>query len=138
MLIDGVMLLWFLLPALSVAFCSGSACRCLVGAAFAFPMNWWLVAHHLKHGILTVRPKGKASEMPGMKQKMDIAAAIRSAIHSPRPQVPVMAVISLVVLAAGVARRAHLRLRPLTRKRCCRFLGETNLQRGKPHTIMRW
>jgi len=21
-----------------------------VGAAFAFPMNWWLVAHHLKHG----------------------------------------------------------------------------------------
>jgi hypothetical protein len=40
----------------------------MVGAAFAFPMNWWLIAHHLKHGMLTVRPKGEASA------KMDVAA----------------------------------------------------------------
>ena len=53
----------------------------MVGAAFAFPLNWWLVAHHLKYGMLTVRPKGKASEMPGVKQKMDIAASTRSAIY---------------------------------------------------------
>src|SRR5665811_1201311 len=47
----------------------------MVGAAFAYPMNWWLVAHHLKHGMLTVRPKSarpkgeagaEAGAMPGM------------------------------------------------------------------------
>ena len=27
----------------------------LVGFVFAYPMNWWLVAHHLKHGMMTVR-----------------------------------------------------------------------------------
>ena len=24
----------------------------MVGALFAYPMNWWLVAHHLKHGMV--------------------------------------------------------------------------------------
>jgi len=75
----------------------------MVGAAFAFPMNWWLVAHHLKHGMLTVRPKGEAPAVPGMKKKMDMAASTGSAIHSPRPPVPVMAAISFAVLAAGAA-----------------------------------
>src|SRR6201987_427478 len=27
----------------------------LVGLVFAYPMNWLLVAHHLKHGMMTVR-----------------------------------------------------------------------------------
>lgn len=27
----------------------------VVGFAFAYPMNWWLVARHMKHGMLTVR-----------------------------------------------------------------------------------
>jgi Domain of unknown function (DUF4396) len=27
----------------------------LVGFVFAYPMNWWLVANHMKHGMLTVR-----------------------------------------------------------------------------------
>jgi len=75
----------------------------MVGAAFAFPMNWWLVAHHLKHGMLTVRPKGEAPAVPGMEKKMDMAASTGSAIHSPRPPVPVMAAISFAVLAAGAA-----------------------------------
>jgi len=74
-----------------------------VGAAFAYPMNWWLVAHQLKHGMLTVRPKGEVSVMPGMKKKMDMAASTGSAIHSPRPPVLVMAAISFAVLAAGAA-----------------------------------
>ncbi len=26
----------------------------LVGFITAYPMNWWLVSHHLKHGMLTV------------------------------------------------------------------------------------
>ena len=28
----------------------------LVGFITAYPMNWWLVSHHMKHGMFTVRP----------------------------------------------------------------------------------
>lgn len=28
----------------------------LVGFVVAYPMNWWLVSRHLKHGMMTVRP----------------------------------------------------------------------------------
>lgn len=31
------------------------------GFIVAFPMNWWLVANHLKHGMMTVRPKDDAA-----------------------------------------------------------------------------
>ena len=75
----------------------------MAGAVLTFPMNWWLVAHHLKHGMMTVRPKGEPSAMPGMKEKMDMAASTGSAIHSPRPPVAVMAAISFAVLASGLA-----------------------------------
>jgi hypothetical protein len=79
----------------------------MFGALIAYPMNWWLVAHHLKHGMMTIRPKGEASAMagmkgmPGMQQKMAMAASSGSAIHSPSPPVWVMAAISLVALAIG-------------------------------------
>jgi len=74
----------------------------MFGAAIAYPMNWWLVAHHLKHGMMTVRPKGEGATT-GMREKMEIAASIGSAIHSPSPPVLVMAVLSFVVLATGAA-----------------------------------
>jgi len=80
------------------------SCALMVGAAFAYPMNWWLVAHHLKHGMLTVRPQGSA--MPGMdmsQEKKDKAAASGSAIHAPSPPVWVMALVSFTVLATGVS-----------------------------------
>jgi hypothetical protein len=75
----------------------------MAGAAIAYPVNWWLVAHHLKHGMMTVRPKGQGAVMPGMKEKMNMAASTGQAIQSPRPSVPVMAAISFAVLAAGAA-----------------------------------
>lgn len=37
----------------------------MAGALVAYPMNWWLVAHHLKHGMLTVRPEGQAGPHSG-------------------------------------------------------------------------
>ena len=37
----------------------------LVGFIVAYPMNWWLVANHLKHGMMTVRP-ANASAGSGM------------------------------------------------------------------------
>jgi uncharacterized protein DUF4396 len=76
----------------------------MVGAAFAYPMNWWLVAHHLKHGMLTVRPKAEAASMPDMSEKkMDMAAKSGSAIHAPSPPVWVMGAVSFAVLVAGAA-----------------------------------
>ena len=35
----------------------------LVGFVFAYPVNWWLVSNHLKHGMMTVRPAGTAHSM---------------------------------------------------------------------------
>jgi hypothetical protein len=109
-----------MLPVSAIAFASNDAAHdpteplfwfrmslaLMVGAAFAYPMNWWLVAHHLKHGMLTVRPEGSA--MPGMdmsekKQKMDMAAKRGSAIHTPSPPVWVMAIVSFVVMGIGAA-----------------------------------
>ena len=75
----------------------------MFGAALAYPMNWWLVAHHLKHGMLTVRPKGEAGGMPGMKmeEKKKMAASSGQAINAPSPPVWVMGLVSFAVLAIG-------------------------------------
>lgn len=101
----------------------------MVGALCAYPMNYWLVAHHLKHGMMTVRPGGtdahvsisapmKASGMQGMDMsnsgsaggpvsRMSIADRMKaaeggSALHQPSPPVWVMGVVSLVVLTLGI------------------------------------
>lgn len=34
----------------------------LLGFIAAYPMNWWLVSNRLKHGMLTIRPKGYKSD----------------------------------------------------------------------------
>lgn len=93
----------------------------MVGALVAYPMNYWLVAHHLKHGMLTVRPAGEASGAAGM-EGMDMpkeagtdskmasmsmadkmkAAESGSALHKPTPPVWVMGAVSLAVLALGI------------------------------------
>ena len=44
-------------------------------------MNWWMVAHHLKHGMATVRPEA-AGAQGGMK--MDMGERRRPS-HTPKP-----------------------------------------------------
>jgi hypothetical protein len=79
----------------------------MFGALVAYPINWWLVAHHLKHGMMTVRPSGEPramsgmKDMPEMKEKMKMAESSGSALQSPSPPVSVMAAISFAVLASG-------------------------------------
>ena len=105
----------------------------LVGFIVAYPMNWWLVAHHLKHGMMTVRPAGAmAAEYGGAISSGAISSgaissgAISSAMSSgttssgtlgrppaspgmsmekpaPWPPVPVMALLSFLALAVGAA-----------------------------------
>src|SRR5207245_7552800 len=75
----------------------------LVGFIFAYPMNWWLVAYHLKHGMMTVRPAAAAA---GAHAGMDAAPHASMSMGSgeaPWPPIPVMTLLSLLALAAGVA-----------------------------------
>jgi hypothetical protein len=62
----------------------------VVGFACAYPINWWLVAHHMKHGMLTVREEpvpapnasvtagataaGPPPDQPGMRVKLAVTA----------------------------------------------------------------
>src|SRR5258708_5920177 len=82
----------------------------LVGFIAAYPMNWWLVTYHLKHGMMTVRPPGAAAGARGDRGQASMDDAPRAAPGRPtgggearRPPVPVMALLSFLALAAGVA-----------------------------------
>jgi hypothetical protein len=89
----------------------------LVGFVIAYPMNWWLVANHLKHGMMTVRPAGAAASADDGHLGIDRAAAINPAMPmpdkkaaekiaektAPRPPVPVMTMLSFLALAVGGA-----------------------------------
>jgi hypothetical protein len=83
----------------------------LVGFIVAYPMNWWLVANHLKHGMMTVRPK----EAAGMAMPMGSDGGAAAGGHGGMagmamdkadkrsPSVATMTVLSFVALAAGLA-----------------------------------
>ncbi|TAM82543.1 MAG: DUF4396 domain-containing protein [Acidobacteria bacterium] len=80
----------------------------LVGAVVAYPMNWWLVAHHLKHGMMTIRrpeaaeesvaPK-KAEEMPKMDHR---ETALTHASPPSTTAVVKMAFFSVLLFVLGI------------------------------------
>jgi hypothetical protein len=93
----------------------------LVGFIVSYPINWWLVANHLKHGMMTVRPasahagghdraaEAVMSEMsrdrPHMSQgshMSDMSMPMDSG-QAPWPPVPVMALLSYLALAVSAA-----------------------------------
>ncbi|MBX7430532.1 DUF4396 domain-containing protein [Mycobacterium sp. Y57] len=45
----------------------------IVGFVFAYPINWWLVANHMKHGMMTIRRRPVAGPMAGMADMTDMA-----------------------------------------------------------------
>jgi Domain of unknown function (DUF4396) len=76
----------------------------LVGFIVAYPMNWWLVRYHLKHGMMTVRPVGAHDH--GLPAHAGMAHGPRGGMdraEAPWPPVPVMALLSFLALAAGAA-----------------------------------
>lgn len=87
----------------------------LVGFIVAYPMNWWLVANHLKHGMFTV-PRADTGEpvrahaqaRTGLKgvathvsQAGTAAAGMDEVRSAPVPPVMIMALVSFVALAGG-------------------------------------
>jgi hypothetical protein len=64
----------------------------LVGAALAYPVNWWLVKNGLKHGMGTERALGRGGTKVAAERTQVFTAAptatgipARAAIDSPRP-----------------------------------------------------
>jgi hypothetical protein len=43
----------------------------LVGFITAYPMNWWLVSRHMKHGMMTVRPQNESPDRGAHKSMHD-------------------------------------------------------------------
>ncbi len=86
----------------------------LVGAILAYPMNWWLVRYHLKHGMTTIRPATGATVAASQARDGRVAHAGMAEMSSgmeamamglaakPQPPVPVMALFSFFVLAVGL------------------------------------
>lgn len=107
---------WFVM---SIALCAGFI--------VALPMNWWLVDHGLKHGMMTVRPKGTpvpqvaavalaaaalaGYRVAGFADTEHSAAAVQQDAHEhhdhdmgaavSRNQLVLMTVISFLVFGAG-------------------------------------
>jgi hypothetical protein len=84
----------------------------IVGFILAYPINWWLVTHGLKHGMFTVRAgKTPAHATHGAKQGsggMDDRAASAHAAHekTPKPTAATtagMTALSILGLALGIA-----------------------------------
>jgi hypothetical protein len=86
----------------------------LVGFIIAYPMNWWLVASHLKHGMMTVRSAAVAGRngathgamdggMKGRMEGMEHSGMTMAAGAPPSPSIPVMTLLSFVTLAIGLA-----------------------------------
>ncbi len=79
----------------------------LVGFIVAYPMNWWLVANELKHGMFTVRATDDP-DAPGDAGAKTGGAHGTKAQHGgegakfPAPPVWVMTGLSVLALAAGL------------------------------------
>jgi hypothetical protein len=74
----------------------------LGGALIAYPMNWWLVAHHLKHGMMTVR---KHSAEPTVAADRPSDHKMMSNMQMTKPSsgvIAAMAVLSLFMFGVGI------------------------------------
>jgi len=82
----------------------------LAGAIVAYPMNWWLVARHLKHGMMTVRPPGtEEASLPTAETAMkDEMVGHGQPAKPTTAAVLMMALLSIAMLGVGIAVSARL------------------------------
>lgn len=77
----------------------------LVGFIAAYPMNWWLVANHLKHGMLTVRPaRVERTAAPTGQPDREGAQGMVGMAGMPEKAVAAMPDGPVVPMPAGVSR----------------------------------
>jgi hypothetical protein len=86
----------------------------LAGFLTAYPMNWWLVANGLKHGMMTVRKPADGSDaragLPVMNHPMPAAPAEDRAGGEkvPRHELVLMLVLSVALFAIAFAVQAEI------------------------------
>lgn len=73
----------------------------IVGYAVGYPINYWLVGHGVKHGMMTQRPKGEPMH-EGHEMSHDHHGASHAAVAT-SGQLAVATAVSLAFLAAGAA-----------------------------------
>ncbi len=78
----------------------------IVGFVFAYPVNWWLVANHMKHGMMTVRRESQPA-MAGMAMAgMEMP---RAGGHTPgAARIGAMTALTFGVLTVALAVVTHL------------------------------
>jgi hypothetical protein len=65
----------------------------IVGFVFAYPINWWLVSNHMKHGMLTVRKQPAPPVEGGMAMgSMQPSSGVKAA----------MTVLTFAILAVAL------------------------------------
>ncbi len=76
----------------------------LTGFVAAYPINWWLVSNHLKHGMMTVRPPASAAS--GVQQEESSAKSMKNMENMPdkvsTKAILWMVILSFAVLALGI------------------------------------
>ncbi len=73
----------------------------LSGFVFAYPMNWWLVTRHLKHGMTTVRPMDDpTADDPRLMAEQ--ATKSQETTKPPPRDMMAMGLFSVAVLAASL------------------------------------
>lgn len=93
---------------MSVSFWFIMSMALLVGFIAAYPMNWWLVSKHLKHGMMTIRPSNEDGGHTG-EGHGNIGNIAHGAGGSGMPEIGVsdfeiikMTVLSFVIMALGI------------------------------------
>ncbi len=76
----------------------------IVGFILAYPMNWWLVANGLKHGMITVRPVGQFPDRSVVSADGQTSSRQPSASHEEQHHAAVAssaAIIGLTILSTA-------------------------------------
>jgi Domain of unknown function (DUF4396) len=87
--------------ALSVTFWFIMSMALLAGFIAAYPMNWWLVSNHLKHGMMTVRPKESEGEQTRSGHGGDMSGMPMKSVTT--FELVKMTVLSFGIVALGIA-----------------------------------
>ncbi len=84
---------------LSPAFWFIMSMALLAGFIAAYPMNWWLVSNHLKHGMMTVRPKKDDAEQNSAESSKNTAMSMDKPSSL---EIAMVTVLSFIILAVGI------------------------------------
>jgi len=76
----------------------------MVGFAVAYPMNWWLVTNHLKHGMITVPAPESAQAAASSKGQAPAkeTGGMKMGPTVPKERIWIMAAVSFAVLGLGL------------------------------------